>query len=522
MDTRLHTRSVKMMSPIQPSAISNVGEPAPTVAAPENSGDFHSELQQAIADSQNEVEGTHQASASGASAEKSSQPTTHPKPAAKKKETPASDEQQSGSSQVTVPVQPPVLPNLPTPPVIHIEPSNFVEVASASPTGDDNSAATVAIGHSTDNAPVALAADCAPQQPEDARASAAALVQPAPVPHQTAAPKSPDLQPATIQPQAALAQPSPKTTQRIDKSALPSKATEPDLGSPSQCKDAEKSASAPVAEDRDSIPPSDNVQHSSISHSDAAKVPDPAPASSTEQTRTSEDASSELPKPKEPHPSTARVGLHESSRSSDEAPISVLAPAQPAVSAAPEASRASGVNAPELLSRSQSPAAPSTTSHSVPHDLPTSKTIDFAAPIESAELPQIGAAQLIHRGAASELRVGMNTPELGRIEITATAHASGIAATVHVERNELHQALAAELPQMQKAVPDSHIELRPMNEMSFSASTNGQSRQQHESMPQEASTPVLYGDRTARPTFATHIAASRPHALSERALDLLA
>ena len=99
---------------------------------------------------------------------------------------------------------------------------------------------------------------------------------------------------------------------------------------------------------------------------------------------------------------------------------------------------------------------------------------------ESRAFTLVQSARLIERAASAEMRVGVQTPELGKVEVHATLRDSGVGATLSVERPDIQRMFAAELPNLNRALDRHQIELQSvslMNSMSDGAGSQGRGQQ---------------------------------------------
>jgi len=88
----------------------------------------------------------------------------------------------------------------------------------------------------------------------------------------------------------------------------------------------------------------------------------------------------------------------------------------------------------------------------------------------------VHAAKLVERLGASELRVGVNAGELGKVDIRTSLGHNQFTAEISVERGELGRVLAAELPNLHTRLSEQHLPTANITVQDFSAGTSGDHR----------------------------------------------
>jgi flagellar hook-length control protein FliK len=140
--------------------------------------------------------------------------------------------------------------------------------------------------------------------------------------------------------------------------------------------------------------------------------------------------------------------------------------------------------------------------------LPAPAAAATPAPLEVAHdsraFTLVQSARLIERAASAEMRVGVQTPELGKIEVHASLRDNGVGATLSVERPDIQRMFAVELPSLNRALDRHHVELRsvslmsPMNDGTGGQDSGQQPAPQRQSWPQADESHS--GAQSARPS----------------------
>ena len=83
------------------------------------------------------------------------------------------------------------------------------------------------------------------------------------------------------------------------------------------------------------------------------------------------------------------------------------------------------------------------------------------------------AARLVERLGESELRVGVNTGEFGKVDIRTSMGRNQFTAEISVERGELGRVLAAELPNLHTRLSEQHLPTANITVQDHSAGASG-------------------------------------------------
>jgi len=89
---------------------------------------------------------------------------------------------------------------------------------------------------------------------------------------------------------------------------------------------------------------------------------------------------------------------------------------------------------------------------------PTTADADDAAQ-QPTESRVVNVAQLAGDQGHSQVRIAMQTDQLGQVELHATVHGEQVGAAITVEKKEAHAAMAAEMPSLQQALQDQQLRM---------------------------------------------------------------
>lgn len=71
----------------------------------------------------------------------------------------------------------------------------------------------------------------------------------------------------------------------------------------------------------------------------------------------------------------------------------------------------------------------------------------------------VQSARLLERMGQTEMRVGVNTASFGTVELHATVNQDQVGASIATSHLELHAAMMAEMPSLQRAMEQHHLRL---------------------------------------------------------------
>jgi flagellar hook-length control protein FliK len=71
----------------------------------------------------------------------------------------------------------------------------------------------------------------------------------------------------------------------------------------------------------------------------------------------------------------------------------------------------------------------------------------------------VQSARVLERVGQSEMRVGVNTASFGNVELHATLNQDQVGASIATSHLELHAAMMAEMPSLQRAMEQHHLRL---------------------------------------------------------------
>jgi flagellar hook-length control protein FliK len=97
----------------------------------------------------------------------------------------------------------------------------------------------------------------------------------------------------------------------------------------------------------------------------------------------------------------------------------------------------------------------------------------------------VQSARVLERMGQTEMRVGVNTASFGNVELHATVNQDQIGASVATSHLELHAALMAEMPSLQRAMEQHHLRLDSLelNARAGSQDSGGSAGNQPRSQP---------------------------------------
>jgi len=98
----------------------------------------------------------------------------------------------------------------------------------------------------------------------------------------------------------------------------------------------------------------------------------------------------------------------------------------------------------------------------------------FAQPASRAADPAtlVQNARLIQSIDTTEMRVAVNTPDLGRLEIHTTQHGDTVGAAIRVEHADTQRVMSAEAPTLERTLAQHHVELRGISLLDMQSGNN--------------------------------------------------
>ncbi len=75
----------------------------------------------------------------------------------------------------------------------------------------------------------------------------------------------------------------------------------------------------------------------------------------------------------------------------------------------------------------------------------------------------VQAAQIVSKAAQSEMRIGLNTPSFGSVEVRTVVHANEVGVQIGSERGDLRTLLTSELPGIANALQQQNLRLNQVN-----------------------------------------------------------
>jgi flagellar hook-length control protein FliK len=165
----------------------------------------------------------------------------------------------------------------------------------------------------------------------------------------------------------------------------------------------------------------------------------------------------------------------------DQSQASIIVTAAPA--SQPGAGAASAAMTPPAGANSPAQAGAGTPGPPVP--LPTEAA---RAPQDENTAPSpivVQSARVLERMGQTEMRVGVNTASFGNVELHATVNQDQVGASVATSHLELHAALLAEMPSLQRAMEQHHLRLDSLelNARAGSQDSGGSAGHQPRSQP---------------------------------------
>jgi flagellar hook-length control protein FliK len=97
-------------------------------------------------------------------------------------------------------------------------------------------------------------------------------------------------------------------------------------------------------------------------------------------------------------------------------------------------------------------------------------------------------AQMVTNASQSEMRIGMNTPAFGSVEVRTVVHASDVNLSVGSEKGDLHSFLSNELPTIANSLQQQNLRLAQVSfhqgsGLSGNSYSGGGSQQQRPNSP---------------------------------------
>jgi len=99
-------------------------------------------------------------------------------------------------------------------------------------------------------------------------------------------------------------------------------------------------------------------------------------------------------------------------------------------------------------------------------------------------------AQLTNRADLAEMRIGMNTPAFGNVEVHAVVHANDVGVVIGTEKGDLRGLLQNEVPVIANTLQEQNLRLHSVNFMqgfAFSNNASGGDSQPRSFVPMRAS-----------------------------------
>ena len=101
----------------------------------------------------------------------------------------------------------------------------------------------------------------------------------------------------------------------------------------------------------------------------------------------------------------------------------------------------------------------------------------------------VQSARVIERMGQTEMRVGVNTADFGSVELRAGLSQDRVGASISAAHSELHAAMMAEMPSLERAIEEHHLHLDVLDFSSQSGNyERGPGAQQQQQRPQSATT----------------------------------
>jgi len=101
------------------------------------------------------------------------------------------------------------------------------------------------------------------------------------------------------------------------------------------------------------------------------------------------------------------------------------------------------------------------------HDPPAPESSNAPLPAPTLDPPGVAHtvtdAQMAQSGGHSEMRIAMQSDNLGNIELRASVSGNSIGANITVEKRDAHTALAMELPALQQALSDKQLRVEQIS-----------------------------------------------------------
>lgn len=210
--------------------------------------------------------------------------------------------------------------------------------------------------------------------------------------------------------------------------------------------------------------------------------PSPAPAHPADIAKN--DSKNSLPSADDPQSKTAPANASGTKQSSDDAKASNNSAASPAQIPTPASSGANSTNEPATAVVSAHSVAAGTgaggNATQKPEALPEGAA-EFLATHASVTLPATGPvqmAQILNKGAQSEMRIGMNTSAFGNVEVRTTVHSTDVGVVIGSERGDLRSLMANDLPAIANSLDQHNLRL---NQVSFQSGLAFSSQSQSQS-----------------------------------------
>ena len=167
-------------------------------------------------------------------------------------------------------------------------------------------------------------------------------------------------------------------------------------------------------------------------------------------------------------------------------------------------------NVPLPTPAANAPAAPSdhiANSSETALPSPSSTLSSSQAPDRTPANRVVDSAKLVEAAGRSEMRIAMDTDKLGPVELRARMNGDEVGAAITVEKRDAHAVLAVEMPALQQALSDKHLQVEHITLLHASlGSTAGDAgsapRQDSRSSPHPAAMPWSMGSGGIAQMFA--------------------
>jgi hypothetical protein len=148
-----------------------------------------------------------------------------------------------------------------------------------------------------------------------------------------------------------------------------------------------------------------------------------------------------------------------------------VASSQPAAIAAPAPPAASGITALPVALAADSVAKP----EALPAPASSAMMTPAPPPTPPMAIPgPVQLAQMVSRVGQSEMRIGMNTPAFGTVDVRTVVHASDVGLVIGSEKGDLRGLMSNEMPGISNSLQQQNLRLNSVSFMQgFASSGNG-------------------------------------------------